>query len=250
MLANFGSYPLNEIVTGDARLLAPSIPDESVDLIFTDPVYENIQDYAWLAETAARILKPNSACLVWIATKQKDKVMKAMSEHLDYAWTLHLQSNAGFFPGRTGICVITECLWYEKGKSKTYQNIADWYRQGTGKLPDTWSGFEWSKAADVLSKWLCAFSQEDHIIYDPFTGTGSLPAVCKMQFRNFLASEINSERADTARLRLLQTQPPLGLGRGLTLPAPDGGDSAPSQALSTPDMFSAIEHEPTPAPRR
>ena len=36
----------------------------------------------------------------------------------------------------------------------------------------------------------------------------------------------------------------------LTLPAPDGGDSAPSQALSTPDMFSAIEHEPTPAPRR
>jgi DNA modification methylase len=35
-----------------------------------------------------------------------------------------------------------------------------------------------------------------------------------------------------------------------TLPAPDGGDSAPSQELSTPDMFSAIEHEPTPAPRR
>jgi transcriptional regulator with XRE-family HTH domain len=35
-----------------------------------------------------------------------------------------------------------------------------------------------------------------------------------------------------------------------TPPAPDGGDSAPSQALSTPDMFSAIEHEPTPAPRR
>ena len=36
----------------------------------------------------------------------------------------------------------------------------------------------------------------------------------------------------------------------LTQRALDGGDSAPSQALSTPDMFSAIEHEPTPAPRR
>ncbi len=36
----------------------------------------------------------------------------------------------------------------------------------------------------------------------------------------------------------------------LTQRTPDGGDSAPSQALSTPDMFSAIEHEPTPAPRR
>jgi len=33
-----------------------------------------------------------------------------------------------------------------------------------------------------------------------------------------------------------------------TLPAPDGGDSAPSQALSTPDMFTTFEHEQTPAP--
>ena len=38
--------------------------------------------------------------------------------------------------------------------------------------------------------------------------------------------------------------------RGLTLPAPDVGDSSAPQALSTPDMFSAIENEPTPAPRR
>ena len=51
------------IYTGDARELARAIPDESVDLIFTDPVYQNIDDYRWLAETAARVLKPDSACL-------------------------------------------------------------------------------------------------------------------------------------------------------------------------------------------
>ena len=38
--------------------------------------------------------------------------------------------------------------------------------------------------------------------------------------------------------------------RHLTPLAPDGGDSAPSQALSTLEMFPASEHEPTPAPRR
>ena len=38
--------------------------------------------------------------------------------------------------------------------------------------------------------------------------------------------------------------------RLLTKRVPDLWDSAPPQALSTPDMFSAIEHEPTPAPRR
>jgi len=54
----------NQIVTGDARVLAERIPDESIDLIFTDPVYQNIDDYRWLAETAARVLKLDRACLV------------------------------------------------------------------------------------------------------------------------------------------------------------------------------------------
>jgi DNA modification methylase len=34
------------IYTGDARELSRAIPDESVDLIFTDPVYDRIEDYA------------------------------------------------------------------------------------------------------------------------------------------------------------------------------------------------------------
>lgn len=45
--------PENGIYTGDARELAKAIPDESVDLIFTDPVYDRIEDYRWLAETGA-----------------------------------------------------------------------------------------------------------------------------------------------------------------------------------------------------
>jgi predicted methyltransferase len=69
--AHLGPYLLGPndenqgIYTGDARELARAIPDESVDLIFTDPVYQNLDDYRWLAETAARVLKPDSACLVF-----------------------------------------------------------------------------------------------------------------------------------------------------------------------------------------
>ena len=44
-----GPYELDRIITGDARELAKAIPDESVDLIFTDPVYDRIDDYRWLA---------------------------------------------------------------------------------------------------------------------------------------------------------------------------------------------------------
>ena len=52
-----GPYELDRIITGDARELAKAIPDESVDLIFTDPPYprEFLPLYGWLAETAARV---------------------------------------------------------------------------------------------------------------------------------------------------------------------------------------------------
>ena len=33
------------IYTGDARELCEEIPSESIDLIFTDPVYQNMDDY-------------------------------------------------------------------------------------------------------------------------------------------------------------------------------------------------------------
>ena len=47
------------IYIGDAKPLCEDIPDESIDLIFTDPIYQNMDDYAWLAEMASRKLKPN-----------------------------------------------------------------------------------------------------------------------------------------------------------------------------------------------
>lgn len=40
-----GPYPLNSIITGDARELAQAIPDESVDLVVTSPPYNCRKDY-------------------------------------------------------------------------------------------------------------------------------------------------------------------------------------------------------------
>lgn len=102
-------------------------------------------------------------------------------------------------------------------------------------------------ARDHIKTW----SNEGDVILDCFAGSGTTLKMAKMLSRHYVGIEISPEYAALAERRLLATPVPLfGQGRGLTLPAPDGGDSAPSQSLSTPDMFSAIEHEPTPAPRR
>ena len=79
---------LDQIVTGDARALAERIPDCSIDMIFADPIYENLDDYAWLAETAARVLKPDSACLVWCSSVQQYAVQPLMRQHLNFVLQL------------------------------------------------------------------------------------------------------------------------------------------------------------------
>ena len=70
-MSKLGPYDLDTIVTGDARELAQALPDESIDLIFTDPVYWQIDDYAWLAELAARVLKPGGNVLAYAGHVQQ-----------------------------------------------------------------------------------------------------------------------------------------------------------------------------------
>jgi len=200
----------NGIYTGDARELARWIPDESIDLIFTDPVYDQIEDYRWLAEMAAVALQPDRSCLSWIATPLLSQILRVMEPPLRYAWMMNLQKYGPCYPGKPGICIITQCLWMEKGNSKTYSKIADWFGgKNTGKLPEMRNQHHWSKPQNVYAKWLTAFAKDEFIIFDPFTGGGTVPAVCKMLGRRYLAFEINPETADLARERVRNTQPPL-----------------------------------------
>ena len=210
-MTTLGPYDLNTIITGDARELAKAIPDESVDLIFTDPVYDRIDDYRWLAETAARVLKPNSACLVWAGVDRLNKCINAVGYELDYCWLLTLFKTQ--YTGSTLIQSINivskqdHCIWFNKGRFKPNNLIWD---VAVGKnLGRIYRGFKWNKDPGALLRYTNAFSNLDAIIFDPFTGGGTVPAVCKMLQRNYLAFEIDPATADMARKRVAETQPPL-----------------------------------------
>lgn len=202
-----GPYDLNQIYTGDARELAKAIPDNSIDLIFTDPVYDRIEDYEWLAKTAARVLKPDSACLMWISNPKIREVFRAVGETLGFVMPLNytVQSKGYLLFSRKIFLWNTVCLWFEKGHSEPLKAMPDSVvAVGT---PD--NNFKWNKNTGVILKWLEAFTQPGAIVFDPFTGGGTVPAVCKMLGRNYLAFEIDPATAEKARERVLLTQPPL-----------------------------------------
>jgi len=197
----------NQIVIGDARVLAERIPDESVDLIFTDPVYDRIDDYRWLAETAARVLKPDRACLVFNGIEWTPDVLGAM-ERLKYRWQFSVLITGGksarFMP--KGFAKWYSCLWMEKGTSAPAQTIVD----ALISVHDESNGHhQWSKNPSGLAHWAARFTKAEAVVLDPFVGGGTVPAVCKQLRRNYIAFEIDPTTAERARERVRNTQPPL-----------------------------------------
>jgi hypothetical protein len=203
-----GPYDCCTIVTGDARELAKAIPDESVDLIFTDPVYDRIEDYRWLAETAVRVLKPDRPALVWIANALLPDVLSVTCPPLTYAWKLENHRVGASNFGRNGrlITKLETCLWLEKGHSKPLGFVWDYFQS-----VDYPRGHpeRWDKSLSCGTAWVEAWSAAGAVILDTFTGYGMTPAVCKMLGRHYLAFEIDPDVAERARERVRNTQPPL-----------------------------------------
>jgi hypothetical protein len=184
-----GEYELNQIYTGDARELSKGIPDESVDLIFTDPIYENVDDYKWLGETAARILKPNSACLVWHAQKRLFETLQAVqNETIEFIWQIACYRPAlNIFGAMKMFSCWHSILVFRKGIPTVNKPTRDYFVDGNPALLS--GNHKWHKQAGPYLYYIDRLTSTQAIIFDPFTGGGTVPASCKVLNRNFLAFE-------------------------------------------------------------
>ncbi len=112
---------LNTITTGDARELAKAIPDNSVDLIFTDPPYlkESISLYGWLAGEGARVLKPGGFCFAYCGSYFLPEVLESMGHSLDYFWTFAILHKGSFptFWSRKILAGFKPVVCFSKGKA-------------------------------------------------------------------------------------------------------------------------------------
>jgi len=202
-----GPYDLNTIVTGDARELARAIPNESVDLIFTDPVYDRIDDYRWLAETAARVLVQGGSIVAQAGTRNRFEAERAMySVALDRRPLLaEIQTGGGYqmWADRT-VIGWKPYIWMSRGFPAW-----DWMRdilKGGGQDKRV---HIWGDSVTVFANWINRLVSVCAIVFDPFTGGGTVPAVCKMLQRDYIAFEIDPDTAAMARQRVAETQPPL-----------------------------------------
>ena len=193
------------IYAGDAKELSKNVADESIDLIFTDPVYQNIEDYAWLAETAARILKPDSACLAWYGGSKPCEVKRLMGEHLKWTWDLKYVVPAKPYPlrGYNIFCWTTMLFWFRKGKGYPVNRVPDTFI--SSKRPD--NGFKWNKNIAPIKYWLSAFLPDGGTVFDPFAGSGTVGVACQELGLGYIGFEIDEDRAAEAQDRIDNTPP-------------------------------------------
>lgn len=81
----------------------------------------------------------------------------------------------------------------------------DWIKGG-GR---TKSNHAWEDSPLMFINLIDRLTNEGDIVFDPFTGSATVPAVCKMLNRNYIAFEIDPATAELARNRVANTQPPL-----------------------------------------
>lgn len=211
MVDKLGPYELNSIITGDARELSKAIPDESVDLIFTDPPYpkEYIPLYGWLAKTATRILKPGGSLFALFGHYYALEVLDQVRAHLDYHWLAcmyqpTITNSYRCFPKHVDV-YWKPIMWFTKGEYRG-PFLADGINT---TIPDK-RFHQWGQQ----ERWAFSFLErmpKEWAVVDPMCGGGTVPAVCKMLNRRYLAFEIDPETADLARERVANTQPPLPL---------------------------------------
>lgn len=193
------------IFEGDAQELAKAIPDDSVDLIFTDPPYarQYLSLYGWLARMARRTLRPGGSLLTYCGHAYLPEVLELMLPHLDYYW-INCQYQPPppmikFWPRKIFIR-WKPILWLVKGPRTSKFFVQD----GIISQSNDKRFHDWGQPENPALHWMqqIALRLNDPIILDPLCGGGTIPAVCKALDLRYLAFEIEGDAVRIARERV------------------------------------------------
>ena len=200
---------LNQIVTGDARTLAAQLPDNSVTVCFCDPVYSRIEDYEWLARECERVLIPGGSLVVQCGNLRRFDCEVAMRrsalQWVDLLAEVYPYALCPLYPIRVQVG-WKPYLWFSKGP-----RLGEWvmnrvHAGGKHYAEESKDLHPWGDSEQFAAGLLGKLCGSDAFVWDPFTGSGTVPLVCKRLGIPYVAFEIDAETATLARERLAGTR--------------------------------------------
>ncbi len=193
---------------GDAGEILQQLPDESIDLVLTDPPYlkKYLYTYDYLANYCPKIMKNGASLLMIVGHYALPNIIEKFKRKLKYRWIFCMNQEDGKHSRMAmGIEVMWKpILWYVK---RAYPNgrgfIKDMLKitkpDGIKKEYHKWQQSEqWAEF--FITK--LTFSSQD-IILDPYFGAGTVGVVSEKLNRRWIGIEINPEYCEIAKQRIL-----------------------------------------------
>jgi len=197
-----------ELLLGNFRERAKDIPDESIDVLFTDPPYAKKSLYLWkhLAEFAQRKLKKGGVLLAYTGAMYLPQVMAYLDEHLSWHWI-----NAIKHSGRTKLCRSVQIIqgfkpivmYYKPPLSKHWTPFLDIVSGGQSKDLHVWQQSE-----EEARHFISAVCPQNGVLIDPMMGSGSSLVGAMLSGKNIrcIGIEIDKAAYKTAADRIEKTR--------------------------------------------
>jgi len=189
------------------------LPNNSIDLIFTDPPYglnktgikndNNLDLFYSILPDSRRVLKNDAFLITFFSTKFLPEIFK--NNPFQYFWNFVLYCPNGRVMSPIGFTKYMSCVVFKKGSPRMIKKCKDIFMDTPGKMVEPDEGFinhPTPKPKTFIKELLTMFSKENDIVLDPFIGSGSTAVACKQLKRNYIGFEINQEYCALAINRL------------------------------------------------
>ena len=224
------------VVNGDCLDYLGQIPDNSIDLILTDPPY-NIAQYStgninlpgrsalnndlaeWdlipidpfdLLPDFKRIIKPDGNIFVFTSYNLIGKWHEAFDSEFDtfqfFIWHKTNPAPKIFKNGFLNSCEMIACMWNKghKWNFSDQRNMHNFFESPICMKPERLSAPKHpsQKPVRLLEHIVSIASNENDVVLDPFMGVGSTGVAALRNKRRFIGIEIEKSYFDAAEMRI------------------------------------------------
>jgi DNA modification methylase len=189
------------------KIDSETIPDNSIDLIYTDPPYgeQYLYIYEYLARLAERVLKPGGSLVFYAGHIILDEVFNIFYRHktdLKYWWPIAVKHNGAKqrVHARFVFAEWKPLIWYIKGQKPT--NILDTMFDLIESSPPDKSLHEWAQSKEEPEHIIRYLTVENQIVLDPMMGSGTTGIAALKLNRKFIGIEIDQEHFEIGKNRI------------------------------------------------
>lgn len=207
-LMNTKSVKLSDsvkLIHGDFRIKSKTIPDESVSLVFVDPLYDkhSISLYGDIARVAGRVLKAGGSCVLYCSNYFLPSVIESLNnvKNLKYWWLFCEYPYRNLVHRRHVYNYFRILLWYVKGNKQRYSSdsLADFIEV---KSPNRDKLYRYQQSIETASYIIKNLTVENDLVFDPCMGSASSGVAALGLNRKYIGIEKDKSVFAVAKGRL------------------------------------------------